>query len=115
MNAPRPDDARIARALADARQSVYWTDRPDRPAAGDPLEGTIRADLAIVGGGFTGLWAAAHAREADPGRAVGIVEGRAIGLRLRHLLEAVLTDPSQNTRARLLELLSSSPDSPGID
>lgn len=79
MNAPRPDDARITRALADARQSVYWTDRPDRPAAGDPLEGTIRADLAIVGGGFTGLWAAAHALEADPGRSVVIVEAGRIG------------------------------------
>jgi glycine/D-amino acid oxidase-like deaminating enzyme len=53
-------------ALAEARPAVFWTDRPDAPEPDPPLVGPSRADLAIVGGGFTGLWAALLAREADP-------------------------------------------------
>lgn len=72
---PRGQSADPAgRALADARPAVYWTDRPDLPPAGEPLTGVRRCDLAIIGGGYTGLWAAHHALDEDPGRSVTILE-----------------------------------------
>ena len=38
----------------------------------------MRADLAVIGGGFTGLWTALQAKEAEPGRDVVLVEARAV-------------------------------------
>jgi glycine/D-amino acid oxidase-like deaminating enzyme len=50
----------------------------DRPPARDPLEGEVECDLAIVGGGLTGLWAAVEALRADPRRSVAVLEGERI-------------------------------------
>jgi glycine/D-amino acid oxidase-like deaminating enzyme len=69
-----PGPAAVA-AVAGTRHSVYWLDRDERPAAAPPLEGVARADLLVVGGGFSGLWAALLAKQADPGRDVLLVEG----------------------------------------
>jgi glycine/D-amino acid oxidase-like deaminating enzyme len=62
-------------ALAEAKRSVYWLDRAERPAATAELVGSERADLVVIGGGFTGLWAALLAKQADPERIVLLVEG----------------------------------------
>ncbi len=43
-------------------------------AACPPLEGQARADVAIVGGGFTGLWAAWQVLERAPGARVAILD-----------------------------------------
>lgn len=67
-----------ARMLADAVPEPYWLDRQERPAARSRLVGDTQADLVIVGGGFTGLWAALQAIEAEPGRSVVLVEGNRI-------------------------------------
>jgi len=48
-------------ALAAAAPTPYWLDRADAPAATPSLVGPAEADLLIVGGGFTGLWAAIQA------------------------------------------------------
>ncbi len=45
-------------ALEDAAPVIFWLDRDDAPVPAAPFEGSDEADLAIVGGGFTGLWAA---------------------------------------------------------
>ncbi len=66
------------RALEHTEPSCYWLDRPERPEAAPPFGGEARTDLAIVGGGFTGLWAAVQAKEADPGREVLLIEADAI-------------------------------------
>ncbi len=58
---------------------MFWTDRADRPVETDPLRGECAADLVIVGGGFTGLWAAVQALEEQPGRRVVVLESGAIG------------------------------------
>ena len=36
---------------------VWWEGREPAPVS-DPVAGTVRADLVIVGAGLTGLWAA---------------------------------------------------------
>ena len=43
-----------------------------------PLGGVERADLAVIGGGFSGLWTALLAKERDRRRNVVLVEGRRI-------------------------------------
>ncbi len=39
----------------------------------------VETDLCIVGGGFSGLWAALHAKHRDPERRVALLEGDRIG------------------------------------
>ena len=69
----------VSSALAGARPVPYWLDQPGAPVPLPPLRGRDAADLAVVGGGFTGLWTALLAKEADPGRDVVLLEGRSIG------------------------------------
>ena len=70
-----PLSPRAAAALADARPVPFWTDRPERPEPRAPLTGPApRTDLLVVGGGFTGLWTAIQAKEADPSRDVVVIE-----------------------------------------
>jgi glycine/D-amino acid oxidase-like deaminating enzyme len=65
-------------ALRDAENTPFWLDR-DRPDPHPPLHGAATADLAVVGGGFSGLWTALLAKERDPGLDVVVLEGRRIG------------------------------------
>ncbi|HKG52418.1 MAG TPA: FAD-dependent oxidoreductase [Actinomycetales bacterium] len=57
----------------------FWLDQPDRPAPRTVLPGPARADLVVVGGGLTGLWAALLALEEQPGRDVVVLEGGRLG------------------------------------
>jgi len=66
--------APVERALRDVTLFPLWLDNPAAPTPERPLIGRSEADLVIVGGGFTGLWAAIQAKEADPGRDVVLVE-----------------------------------------
>ena len=68
-----------AHALDDAAPSVFWLDRPDRPAPRPRLDAGASADLVVVGGGYTGLWTALLAKEANPQRDVLLVEAGTIG------------------------------------
>lgn len=43
------------------------------------LAGDVRADVCIVGGGFTGLWTALHLKERDPAADVVVIEGGTCG------------------------------------
>ncbi|MFC4591793.1 NAD(P)/FAD-dependent oxidoreductase [Sphaerisporangium corydalis] len=67
------------KALADAERKPYWLDRPGRPEPSERLPGPARADLAVVGGGFTGLWTALLAKERDPSADVVLLEARRAG------------------------------------
>ena len=45
-----------------------------------PLEGELEADVAIVGGGYTGLWTALALKARDPDLAVVVLEAEECGL-----------------------------------
>ncbi|NUR48364.1 MAG: FAD-dependent oxidoreductase [Hamadaea sp.] len=68
-----------ASALRDAAPTPYWTDRPDRPVAREPLSGVETTDLVVIGGGYSGLWTALLAKERDPHRDVVLVEAGLCG------------------------------------
>ena len=62
------------RALKDVTLFPFWLDNPEAPSTEPQLIGRTEADLVIVGGGFTGLWAGIQAKESNPERDVVIVE-----------------------------------------
>ena len=69
----------VARSLANAAPRSFWLDGQDAPEPLPALAGNVTADLAVVGGGFTGLWTALLARERDPARDVVLLEARTSG------------------------------------
>ncbi|MGD0603298.1 MAG: FAD-dependent oxidoreductase, partial [Streptosporangiaceae bacterium] len=69
----------LGRLIAAARAKPFWLDRPDAPPARPPVRGDLACDLVVIGGGFTGLWTALLAKEANPGRSVTVVDGNRVG------------------------------------
>ena len=69
----------VARSLANAAPRSFWLDGQDAPEPLPALAANVTADLAVVGGGFTGLWTALLARERDPARDVVLLEARTSG------------------------------------
>ncbi|MFA9430175.1 NAD(P)/FAD-dependent oxidoreductase [Egicoccus sp. AB-alg2] len=58
----------------------YWlTTSGDDLTPRPPLDGDGRADVVVVGGGFTGLWTAWYLLERDPTLQVVVVEARTVG------------------------------------
>lgn len=66
-------------ALEHASSTPLWLDDSRRPEPRGALTGAHDVDLAVVGGGFTGLWAALLALEEEPGREVVVLEGARLG------------------------------------
>jgi glycine/D-amino acid oxidase-like deaminating enzyme len=69
----------LGRLVTAARAKPFWLDRPDAPPARPPVRGDLACDLVVIGGGFTGLWTALLAKEANPGRSVTVIEGNRVG------------------------------------
>jgi len=72
-------DHRVLSSLADASHTPFWLDDPAAPDPLPALVGPTRADLAVVGGGFSGLWTAIQAKEDDPSLDVVVLEARTAG------------------------------------
>lgn|GEM_PF-7126454 len=54
----------LKEALHGSKNMPLWLDRPDRPQTAPCLSARVETELAIVGAGFSGLWAALLAKEA---------------------------------------------------
>jgi glycine/D-amino acid oxidase-like deaminating enzyme len=66
-------------AYADAVPRSFWLDTLPEREPHPPLEHATDADLCIVGGGYTGLWAALYAKSLDPDRDVVLLEATRCG------------------------------------
>lgn len=69
----------IRSSLADAEPLCWWLDDIDAPDPHPPLTADAKADLAVVGAGYSGLWTALLAKQEDPSRDVVVLEGKRIG------------------------------------
>jgi NADPH-dependent 2,4-dienoyl-CoA reductase/sulfur reductase-like enzyme len=73
-------DPSILKHLSLMQPQLYWLDEdPLEPLPHPTLIGDVTADLCIVGAGYTGLWTALLAKEANPEREVIVVEQRETG------------------------------------
>ncbi|MDE0545258.1 FAD-binding oxidoreductase [Microbacterium sp. C7(2022)] len=102
----RPSESVIQNSLIHTRNSVFWRDDlpadllPDR----DSLHGHHRADLVIVGAGYTGLWTALLASERDPSARIVVIEAQRVGWaasgRNGGFCESSLTHGHENGQSR---------------
>jgi glycine/D-amino acid oxidase-like deaminating enzyme len=68
-------DPFVLRHLAEVQPQLWWLDSdPLEPESHAALIGDGRADLCVIGAGYTGLWSALLAKERDPGREVIVLE-----------------------------------------
>lgn len=99
----RPADSVIDASLRGTARGVFWLDDVDRPRH-PSLTSAVRADLAVVGGGYAGLWTALRAKERDPERRVVVLEASRISWaasgRNGGFCEASLTHGHENGRTR---------------
>jgi glycine/D-amino acid oxidase-like deaminating enzyme len=58
---------------------AWWLEEAPPDPAAAALEGDLDVDVAIVGGGYTGLWTAFALKERDPGLAVAVLEAEFCG------------------------------------
>lgn len=59
--------------------SLWWETLPTEVVPREPLSGDRQVDVAIVGGGFTGLWCAREIKRRDPSVRVVVVEREVCG------------------------------------
>ena len=102
-----PPTAAHRAAYADSDPRPYWLDTLPPREPHDPLTQVVESDLCIVGGGFTGLWAALLAKQQAPGREVVVLEGTRCGEgasgRNGGFLQSSLTHGASNGAARFPE------------
>jgi glycine/D-amino acid oxidase-like deaminating enzyme len=91
-------------AYADAEPRPFWLASLPERAPHAPLTGPTNADLCIIGGGYTGLWAALAAKADDPSRDVVVLEatfcGNGASGRNGGFMEASLTHGLANGLSR---------------
>ncbi|MCZ2123216.1 MAG: FAD-binding oxidoreductase [Anaerolineales bacterium] len=96
-NTPRKESLQ---AIADVKLKPFWLDDKDKPESADPLTIKIEADLTVIGAGFTGLWTALQAKQANPDIEVVLIEAgtAAIGASGRNggFMSSALTHSFQN-------------------
>jgi glycine/D-amino acid oxidase-like deaminating enzyme len=65
--------------VRDYRGLSLWFEQVGAVTAGDPLPGDRTVDVAIVGGGFTGLWTAYYLLGRDPSLRIAVLEAEVCG------------------------------------
>ena len=75
----RSKRGRIRESLAGAKTMPVWLDDPEAPEPREPLKSHRTFDLAVVGGGFHGLWTALVAKERQPELRVCVLEAEVCG------------------------------------
>jgi glycine/D-amino acid oxidase-like deaminating enzyme len=64
---------------APGTEAPWWLEEAPPDAAAPRLGGVVRVDVAVVGGGYTGLWTALALRDRDPSLRVAVLEARTCG------------------------------------
>jgi glycine/D-amino acid oxidase-like deaminating enzyme len=57
----------------------YWLEEAEGFEVAPALEGEARADVVVIGGGYTGMWAAWQVKALEPNARVVLLEGEACG------------------------------------
>jgi glycine/D-amino acid oxidase-like deaminating enzyme len=79
-SSPSTSSGNEATSGADYRDLSFWHDTvPDDLAPRPGLPGDTDADVAIIGGGLTGLWTAYYLRQRDPSLRVAVLEKEIAG------------------------------------
>ena len=65
--------------MDDYREKSFWLETAGEYTERPPLEGHQTVDVAVVGGGFTGLSTALHLKERRPGLRVAVLESGVVG------------------------------------
>ncbi len=98
---PRPQSLK---AISDVKLKPFWLDDSAKPEPTPPLTANIQTELAVIGGGFTGLWTALQAKQDDPNRDVVLLEAAEVASgasgRNGGFCAASLTHSFQNGRNR---------------
>lgn len=99
-----PDPRLTAKALADSRPAVYWTEEAGPAPLHAQLDADLHTDLVVVGGGYLGLWVALLAKLREPSRGVVVLEAQRVGWaassRNGGFCEASITHGEENGRSR---------------
>ena len=99
-----PDQRVVDDALSRTVHSVFWFDELGTVPSTPALTGRIGADLAVVGGGYCGLWTAVLAKRRNPGARVVLLEAETIGWaasgRNGGFCEASITHGEANGKSR---------------
>lgn len=69
----------VEHALSETRHATFWLDDLGAHTTYPALSGSFRADVVVVGGGYTGLWSALRAKQRHPGARVVLVDARSVG------------------------------------
>ena len=103
-------DGRFLDAIADAEPYPYWFDDVDEPDSNPMCVRDDRADLCVVGGGYTGLWTAILAKERNPSRDVVLIDAHEVGSaasgRNGGFMDSSLTHGTANAQARFPDEVS---------
>ena len=71
--------SRVAPPTVAPRLPPWWWDEAGADEPAPPLDGDARADVCVVGGGYTGLWTALAVRDREPSARVVLLDAERCG------------------------------------